>query len=51
MPTVNLNRKVFEKLVGKKLALNELKDRWYLPTVRIDQCLTALRKYPGQVIY
>ena len=27
MPVVNLNRKVFEKLVGKKLPLEELKDR------------------------
>ena len=27
MPTVNLNRKEFEKLVGKKLSLDKLKDR------------------------
>ncbi len=27
MPTINVNRKVFEKLVGKKLPLDELKDR------------------------
>jgi phenylalanyl-tRNA synthetase beta chain len=27
MPTITLNKNVFEKLVGKKLALNELKDR------------------------
>jgi len=27
MPTVKLNKKVFEKLVGKKLSLSELKDR------------------------
>ena len=27
MPTVTLNKKVFEKLVGKKLPLDELKDR------------------------
>ncbi len=27
MPTVNLNKKEFEKLVGKKLDLEELKDR------------------------
>ena len=27
MPTVTLNRKVFEKLVGKKLPLDKLKDR------------------------
>jgi len=27
MPTININRKVFEKLVGKKLPLEKLKDR------------------------
>ena len=27
MPTVTLNKEVFEKLVGKKLKLDELKDR------------------------
>ncbi len=27
MPTVNLNKKVFEKLVGKKLSVDKLKDR------------------------
>jgi len=27
MPTINVNRKVFEKLVGKKLPLDKLKDR------------------------
>ena len=27
MPTVNLNKKVFEKLVGKKLPIDKLKDR------------------------
>ncbi len=27
MPTVNLNKTVFEKLVGKKLSLDRLKDR------------------------
>ena len=27
MPTVTLNKQVFEKLVGKSLPLNELKDR------------------------
>ena len=27
MPTVTLNKEVFEKLVGKKLPLEELKDR------------------------
>lgn len=27
MPTITLNRKVFEKLVGKKLPLNQLRDR------------------------
>ncbi len=27
MPTINVNRKVFEKLVGKKLPLEKLKDR------------------------
>ena len=27
MPTVTLNKTVFEKLVGKKLKLDELKDR------------------------
>ena len=27
MPTININRKVFEKLVGKKLPIEKLKDR------------------------
>ena len=27
MPTINVNRKVFEKLIGKKLSLEKLKDR------------------------
>ena len=27
MPTISLNRKIFEKHVGKKLPLDQLKDR------------------------
>ncbi len=43
MPTVNLNKKEFEKLVGKKLPLEELKDR-------ISMLGTDLEKIEGNEI-
>ncbi|MBI2507420.1 phenylalanine--tRNA ligase subunit beta [Candidatus Woesearchaeota archaeon] len=43
MPTVNLNKKEFEKLVGKKLPLEELKDR-------ISMLGTDLEKIEGNDI-
>lgn len=43
MPTVNLNKKVLEKLIGKKLSLEELKDR-------ISMLGTDLEKIEGDEI-
>jgi len=43
MPTVNLNKNVFEKLVGKKLPLDKLKDR-------ISMLGTDLEKIEGDTI-
>ena len=43
MPTVNLNKKEFEKLVGKKLELDKLKDR-------ISMLGTDLEKIEGNEI-
>ena len=43
MPTVHLNKKVFEKLVGKKLPLDKLKDR-------ISMLGTDLEKIEGNEI-
>jgi len=43
MPTITLNKKVFEKLVGKKLPLEQLKDR-------ISMLGTDLEKIEGNEI-
>ena len=43
MPTVNLNKNVFEKLVGKKLPIEKLKDR-------ISMLGTDLEKIEDEVI-
>ena len=44
MPTIQLNKKVFEGLVGKKLPLNKLKDR-------ISMLGTDLEKIEGNEIH
>ena len=51
MPTITLNKKVFEKLVGKKLSLNKLKDRIsYLGTglEKIDDKEITVEVFPNR---
>ena len=51
MPTININRKVFEKLVGKKLTIEKLKDRIsYLGTdlESIDEKEIVVEVFPNR---